>query len=253
MSDRYTLCISLFGRYYIDVIAERKGDTRQLLLEAAAALISDAPGQDVPLRAICDRVGVKLPTLYHFFGSKDGLLDAVIDHGFATYLELKRAAEPTGDPIEDLARGWDTHVRFGLDNAGFYALMYGQVTPHRRPAAAAAPHAALTELCRVAEAQERLAVPAEQAADHVLAANVGVTLFLITAEAPDLGLSAQVRDATLAAVTGLATAPPPDQDGRAEAARRLLHTLTGAENQLGEPEVSLLRKWLATLATPQQK
>lgn len=227
---------------------ERKGDTRQQLLEAAAALISDAPGQDVPLRAICERVGVKLPTLYHFFGSKDGLLEAVIDHGFETYLALKQGAEPTGDPIEDLRRGWDTHVRFGLDHAGFYALMYGQVTPHRRPAAAAAPHAALVELCRRAHADDRLAVTAEEAADHVLAANVGVTLFLITAESPDLALSAQVRDATIAAITGLTAPSPTDDDARAGLARQLLHGLTGADQQLGQAEVALLRKWLGVLA-----
>jgi len=230
------------------VTPERKSDTRQQLLEAAAALISDAPGQDVPLRAICDRVGVKLPTLYHFFGSKDGLLEAVIDYGFESYLALKRDAEPTGDPIEDLRGGWDTHVRFGLDHAGFYALMYGQVTPHRRPAAAAAPHAALVELCRTAHAEGRLAVTAEQAADHVLAANVGVTLFLITAESPDLILSARVRDATIAAITGLAASPPAEDKAHAALARQLLHGLTGADQELGQAEVALLRKWLGVLA-----
>ena len=183
----------------------------------------------MPLRAICDRVGVKLPTLYHFFGSKDGLLEAVIDYGFASYLQLKEAAEPTGDPIEDIRRGWDTHVKFGLDNAGFYALMYGQVTPHRRPAAAALPHAALLELCRDAQTQGRLAVPAAQAADQVLAANIGVTLFLITSEAPDLELSAGVREATLAAITGLSDPRRATPDARPELARRLLHALSDAD------------------------
>lgn len=227
--------------------AERKSDTRRELLEAAASLISDAPGQDVPLRAICDRVGVKLPTLYHFFGSKDGLLTAVIEYGFASYLALKQATEPTGDPIEDIRRGWDTHVRFGLEHAGFYALMYGQVTPHRRPEAAAGPQAALLRLCKDAERQGRLAVPAGVAADHILAANVGVTLFLITAAEPDLALANHVRDATIAAITGLPATPAVERDGRAALARRLLHVLAGAEDDIGSAEVALLRKWLATL------
>lgn len=236
--------------------AERKSDTRQELLEAAASLISDAPGQSVPLRAICDRVGVKLPTLYHFFGSKEGLLEAVIEYGFDQYLQLKHSTESTGDPIEDIRHGWDAHVQFGLDNAGFYALMYGQVTPHRRPAAAAGPRTALLQLCQRAQAQERLSVPAEQAADHVLAANVGVTLFLITAETPDLELAARVRDATLSAITGLTAVPratPPDAtpDARAASARELLQSLTGVEQELGQAETALLRKWLSVLATPE--
>ena len=250
LSSRYILYVSLFSQYYIDVTQIRKGDTRQQLLEAAAALISDAPGQDVPLRAICERVGVKLPTLYHFFGSKDGLLEAVIEHGFASYLGLKQASEPTGDPVEDIRLGWDAHVRFGLDNAGFYALMYGQVTPRRRPVAAQAPHDALLRLCREAEAQERLSVPAEQAADHVLAANVGVTLFLITAESPDLSVSAQVREATLTAITGLTGPQPAEPTARRDVARQLLHHLSGAQDELGEPELALLRKWLGMLTAP---
>jgi AcrR family transcriptional regulator len=248
LSDRYTIYVSFFGGYYIDVMAERKSDTRQELLEAAATLISDAPGQDVPLRAICERVGVKLPTLYHFFGSKDGLLTAVTDYGFESYLHLKHSTEPTGDPIEDIRRGWDAHVRFGLDNAGFYALMYGQVTPRRRPEAAAGPYAALLQLCQGAEAQGRLATSAAAAADHILAANVGVTLFLLTAAEPDLALSSQVRDATVAAITGLPTGPAAEPDARADLARQLLHALAGAEQDLGQAEVGLLRKWLGTLA-----
>jgi AcrR family transcriptional regulator len=227
----------------------RKGDTRQELLAAAAALISDSPGQDIPLRAICDRVGVKLPTLYHFFGNKDGLLEAVIDHGFDSYLQLKRSSQSTGDPIEDIRRGWDTHVAFGVDNAGFYALMYGQVTPHRRPTAAAGPQAALLGLCQKAASEGRLAIAPERAADHVLATNVGVTLFLITADEPDLGLSDSVRDATIAGITGVPSQTH-EADHQATLARALLHDLSGAERTLGEAEVTLLRKWLRTLAAP---
>lgn len=233
------------------MIEIRKSDTRGQLLAAAATLISDAPGQDIPLRAICDRVGVKLPTLYHYFGSKEGLLDAVIDHGFDTYIALKKSAESTGDPIEDLRNGWDTHVQFGLDNAGFYALMYGQVTPRRRPSAAAGPYAALLDLCQTAEAQGRLAVTAERAADHVLATNVGVTLFLITSEQPDLELSSHVREATLGAITGVTRADG-NADPRATHANQLLHTLANADEQLGQAEVALLRKWLKSLTTTQK-
>ena len=53
--------------------------TRDRLLRAAADLIAASPGETVPLRAICDAAGVRLPTLYHFFGSKEGLLDAVVE------------------------------------------------------------------------------------------------------------------------------------------------------------------------------
>lgn len=224
--------------------ANRNTDTRQALLEAAADLIAATPGQDVPLRAICDRAGVKMPTLYHFFGSKKGLLDAVIEHGFALYLSAKLDHESVGDPIQDLRDGWDAHVAFGLANPGFYALMYGQISPGTRPAAMTAPSAILLELTTSAAAQHRLAVTPEQAADHVLATNIGTTLALITSPAHDQSLSAAIRDATIAAITGVEM--PPDETAANDAAR-LLNRLSGTQTSLDAPENALLRKWLTIL------
>jgi len=48
------------------------------LLLAAGQLLHEAKGGNVSTRAICDRAGVQAPTLYHHFGSKQGLLDAVV-------------------------------------------------------------------------------------------------------------------------------------------------------------------------------
>jgi AcrR family transcriptional regulator len=225
----------------------RNLDTRTRLLNAAAELIAAAPGQDVPLRAICDKAGVRLPTLYHFFGSKEGLLDAVIEHGFEQYLAVKRRHESSGDPIQDIRDGWDAHVAFGLSQPGFYALMYGQVTPGRQPAAQARPTEVLLTLTRAAAAQGRLIVDPEQAAAHVLAANVGVTLRQITAGTPDPDLSGAAREATIAAITGV---PTPDRElgGVAEAAATLLDRLPEATPHLDAPETRLLKKWLAILA-----
>lgn len=228
----------------------RNPDTRQRLLEAAADLIAASPGQDVPLRAICDRVGVKLPTLYHFFGSKEGLLDAVVEHGFDVYLDVKESHESSGDPIQDLRDGWDAHVAFGLANPGFYALMYGQVTPGRRPAAQDRPGRILRGLTQAAADQGRLVVSPEQAVAHVLAANIGVTLRQIVLGEPDPELSAAMREATLAAITGAAGAAG-RRRSRAElaaASTALLDQLSGAKAVLGDPEVQLLRKWLTALA-----
>lgn len=231
--------------------AEGKRDTRRLLLEAAAELISDAPGQDIPLRAICDKVGVKLPTLYHFFGSKEGLLDAVIDYGFDLYLAIKDGHSSTGDPIQDLRHGWDAHVDFGISQPGFYALMYGQVSPGRRPEAQGRPTRVLLGLTQLAAEQGRLVVSPENAADHILAANVGVTLALITTERPDLSLSASVREATIKAITGadVADESASGATDMATAAQQLLTTLGETTSPpLDGPELVLLRKWLTQIS-----
>ncbi|MDN5727412.1 MAG: TetR/AcrR family transcriptional regulator, partial [Propionibacteriales bacterium] len=89
---------------------EDNPDTRTRLLNAAADLIAADPGEDFSLRAVCDAAGVKMPTLYHFFGSKQGLIEAVIERGFDMYLEQKASTESSGDPIRDIRAGWDAHV-----------------------------------------------------------------------------------------------------------------------------------------------
>lgn len=225
-------------QYCSDVPPLSTPDTRTRLLHAAAELVSASPGQDVPLRAICDAAGVKPPTLYHFFGSKDGLLDQLVEHGFDLYLARKEGAESSGDPIEDLRAGWDAHVAFGVEHPGFYALMYGQTVPGRRPAAQDRPTHLLLEICREAQRQGRLVVDPEQAAAHVLAANVGVTLRQIVLAEPDPALSAQVREATIAALTG--TSP-----SASDPAKELLEQLgTGRRQPLQAEELALLRVWL---------
>lgn len=220
------------------------GDTRERLIAAAADLIATAPGEDFSLRAVCDAVGVKMPTLYHFFGSKQGLVDAVIEHGFDLYLGQKASMESSGDPIQDIRAGWDAHVAFGLANPGFYTLMYGKVSPGHSPAAQSRPSEILRGLTARAEEEGRLVVPSEQAAAHVLVTNIGVTLRQIILAQPDPALSAAVREGAISAITGTtATTEDPLAAAREIAASR--------PDVLGRTQTQLLIEWLTALAGQQ--
>ena len=117
-------------------VAATEADTRDRLLRAAAELLVRSGGEDVSTRAICERAGVRSPTLYHHFGNKQNLLDAVVSHGLREFL----ASSPTehDDPIERIRQGWDLHVRFGLENPSFYALVYGRARPGQPCAVVAA-------------------------------------------------------------------------------------------------------------------
>src|SRR3954449_6664209 len=98
--------------------------TRTKILEAAAELLAASPIADVSTRAVCEAAGVGAPALYRQFGDKEGLLSAVVDHGFEKYLAGKRAAVPSADPVQDLRDGWDSHVAFAVENPSYYRLMY---------------------------------------------------------------------------------------------------------------------------------
>ncbi|WP_120003395.1 TetR/AcrR family transcriptional regulator [Nesterenkonia muleiensis] len=222
-------------------------DTRTRLLNSAADMIAADPGEDFSLRAVCEAAGVKMPTLYHFFGSKQGLIEAVIERGFDMYLEAKASTESSGDPIQDIRGGWDAHVAFGLENPGFYTLMYGKVRPGYSPAAQSRPSEILRSITRQAHKQGRLVVTAEQAAAHVLVTNIGVTLRQIVVNEEDRQLSIAVREGVIAAITG-GTASG-DQRGSANI---LIEEAAAHPEALGPTETRLFIEWAERLKrTPQ--
>lgn len=222
-------------------------DTRERILEAAAALLV-AEGRDgLSTRAVSAAAGVQPPALYRLFGDKDGLLDAVAAYGFDEYLTSKRAQGTTGDAVEDLRRGWDLHVEFGLSRPEFYVLMYGDARPGRTSPAAREAEAMLRSIvARVAEAG-RLRVSVERAARLVHATGMGVVLALIATppEERDQDLSATARETVLSRIlTGDAEPAGSDLPERAIALRAGLDGATA----LTEAERILLAEWLDRIA-----
>jgi AcrR family transcriptional regulator len=228
---------------------------RDRLLRAAAELMDAAQGAEVPTRAICERAGVQAPTLYHHFGSKQGLQDAVVTHGFRSFLAGERAAtggKGTPDPIELIRRGWDLHVRYGLEHPSFYALIYGNAVPGRPCGVVAEVEAMILETLQPAARDRRLRVPPEQAAREILAASTGVVLTLIT-QPPgdaDLALSNDVRDAVLDRITTAPGKKTGRKGATLAAAAIALNAALGDHDPaaLSSGEATLLREWLRRLS-----
>ncbi|WP_326557231.1 TetR/AcrR family transcriptional regulator [Micromonospora sp. NBC_01796] len=215
-------------------------NARDRLLLAGAELLE--AGGTVSTRAVCDRAGVQAPTLYHHFGSKQGLIDAVANHGFTQYTVV----ENSGDPLDDLRKGWDRHVRFGLEHPSFYGLLYGRAEPGKPCAVTAPAHAALRERFTAAATRGLLKVPAADAAEQVFAANVGITLTLISQPDPDFGLSGRVRESALAGVLHTPSADAPAT--RASAALTLRALVDNDPGDLTPGEHGLLGELLERLA-----
>ncbi|MDG6107279.1 hypothetical protein [Dactylosporangium aurantiacum] len=107
-------------------------------------------------------------------------------------------------------------------------------------------HAALRERFTGAAAQGLLKVPAADAAEQVLAANVGITLTLISQPEPDFGLSERVREAALAGVLHTPSADAPTT--RANAALTLRALVDNDPGDLTPGEHALLGELLDRLA-----
>ncbi len=97
--------------------------TRDALFHAAERLLEQEGPHGVTTRAVCEAAKVKAPTLYHHFGDKTGLLDAVVERGIVLFIERKRGIPATDDALADLVSGWEDFVDFALGRPRLYQLM----------------------------------------------------------------------------------------------------------------------------------
>jgi AcrR family transcriptional regulator len=249
-------------------------EVRARIVAAAARLLA-AGGRDAATsRAVSAAAGVQAPTLYRHFGDMQGLLDAVAHEILAGYFLEKVTRARAGDPIDDLRRGWDLHVAFGLAHPEVYALVYGgraaaAEAPRSRPAAREG-EAHLQSLVTRAATAGRLRVSVPHAVRLIAAAGNGATLALLAAPptARDLRLSHDLREAVLAAVTiAPANDGVPDDASEARSAARPAERVVARAVALravladaaldGRPEVlspaerHLLGDWLDRIANAQ--
>ena len=153
-------------------------------------------------RAVASAASVQPPTLYRLFGDKRGLLDAVAQHGVASFIAEKVAAVPHPDPVQDLREAWDAYVTFGLTNPAVFAIMneIGSAEP-RSPAALAGIAVLRLRVRRLALAG-CLRMAEERAVALIHAAGVGTitTLLATPQDERDPKLPTVARDAVLAAL-----------------------------------------------------
>ena len=182
-------------------------DMRARIVAAAVALIAAGGRDAATTRAVAAAAGVQPPAIYRQFGDMRGLLDAAAREALAAYVRQKAARPPSADPVEDLRRGWDLHVAFGLAHPAVYALIYGDPTDGALPAAAREGEAHLHALIARVAAAGRLCVGVAHATRLIGAGGNGVTLALLATspDARDPRLSEAMREAVLAAIT---VAPP---------------------------------------------
>ena len=111
--------------------------TRRAILDATEALLLADSGDEFSIRKLATRCGYSAPTIYHYFGDKGGLVDALLDERFKELVELVRHVEPEAEPAEYLRALARAFVEFGLRNPTLYRLwmVARRGTQRRVPAA----------------------------------------------------------------------------------------------------------------------
>ncbi|WP_210594060.1 TetR/AcrR family transcriptional regulator [Streptomyces sp. GESEQ-35] len=230
---------------------DAKTRNRRQILDVAAELLEREGVQALSTRAVAAAAGIRAASLYQLFGDKDGLLSSLATHAFDLYLAQKQTLSSSGDAVDDMRRGWDMHVDFGLEHSAFYLLMYGTDRPGRRPPAAQQAYELLMTFLNRAASDGRLRVPPTLAAHLLLAAVTGVTLSLIGIPESDRDpeVSPRMRETLIGSLTtDTSPAPEPTLAARALALDATLSAADPATVPLRLAETALLHDWLQRLA-----
>ncbi|MFD8753265.1 TetR/AcrR family transcriptional regulator [Kitasatospora sp. NPDC059577] len=224
---------------------------RRRIVEAAVELLENGGPDAVSTRAVAAAAGTQPPAIYRLFGDKEGLLEAVAEHGYAQFLERKRAQlDPASqDPVEELRRGWDVVVEFGVSRPELFAVMSRATSPGSDAAHRSGLEILHGRVRRLA-AGGWLRVDEELAAQIIRATGEGaVTTWHSTpADRRNPALLTVLRESMVAAVTRAEPAIPAAESGPAAAARALRAALPDDADVLSDAEQRLLREWLTRLA-----
>ncbi|MGH8913783.1 MAG: TetR/AcrR family transcriptional regulator [Acidimicrobiia bacterium] len=107
----------------------RKGEGEQLrreILDATRELLAEKGNLDlVSIRGIAARVGVTPPSIYLHFKDKDHLGYSVCREAFESFgARLLPVLTGDGNAVDRLRRLGEEYVRWGLDNAALYPVLF---------------------------------------------------------------------------------------------------------------------------------
>jgi TetR/AcrR family transcriptional regulator len=103
-------------------------DNREEILKKALLLFSRQGYENTGVQQLVDACRITKPTLYHYFGSKDGVLKELLKRHFGTFeTALRAAADYNRDLVATIEKMTAELFRFAQDNPQFY-LFYLSLT-----------------------------------------------------------------------------------------------------------------------------
>ena len=99
-------------------------NNEQTILEVALKHFARDGYEAGSVQKICDEVGVSKPTLYHYYGSKQGVLERILETRFAPFLALLNVAcSYRGDIDGSVARIIQAFFLFASHDLAMFELM----------------------------------------------------------------------------------------------------------------------------------
>jgi AcrR family transcriptional regulator len=112
---------------------ERYEATRSEILDASWVLVRENGLSGLALRDIAAKVGMRAPSLYWYFDSKNAIYDAMFAEGNRTLLERLDCEEAPRELRTLLHRLASVFVQFGVQDAARFQLMFQRTIPGFEP------------------------------------------------------------------------------------------------------------------------
>lgn len=123
----------MLGTPTSDRVSARRRATKAEILDAVWAISRERGLAAVSLREVARRVGMKAPSLYEYFDSKNAIYDAMFAQGYADFMERMRAFEIPDDPVQAVQQGIEVYFDFCSEDAARYQLMFQRTIPGFEP------------------------------------------------------------------------------------------------------------------------
>lgn len=167
--------------------AERRRRYRQAIVEDILTIAREMMQRDgvaaLSFNAIARRLGMKPPSLYTYFDSKNAIYDELFRRGFVAFgRAMDQRPKQGGSLRENLTSAMETYLRFAQENPDLYQLMFQRPVPEFVPSE----QSMAVSLANLEKARQQFAgmlengelainMPLEEARDLYIALQHGLT------------------------------------------------------------------------------
>ena len=137
----------MLGDSNSDRVNRRRAATRREILDAAWEVLRAEGPAALSLRDLASRVGMRAPSLYSYFSSKNDIYDALFADGYQTVLDVYGSIERSDDPAADVRAAAHRFVALAVEDPVRYTLLFQRPIPGFEPSPEAyAPSVAMYQL-----------------------------------------------------------------------------------------------------------
>jgi AcrR family transcriptional regulator len=163
-------------------------NARTRTLDAAARLLGSEGPSGLSVRAIAAEAGLSTMGIYHYFGGKDGIVEALYQDGFQGLEDALTAVPRTDDSLYDIEEIALAYSQYARSRPTYYEIMFSRPVPKFVPSPDSVKQAmrswnVLYKSFERSEQEGLLTVPASEAALLIWSAGHGMLMLQLAGNA----------------------------------------------------------------------